>query len=65
MAVKAGVSPELAIMLGMDDKSSIQALDRTHPSLPMMKGCEATMHHDYKRNATTTLFAASSIRRAT
>ncbi len=53
--------PEQAIMLGMDEKCSIQALDRTHPSLPMMKGRGATMTHDYNRNATTTLFAALEV----
>ncbi len=53
--------PEQAIMLGMDEKCSIQALDRTHPSLPMMKGRGATMTHDYNRNATTTLCSWSEI----
>ena len=45
-------------MLCMDEKSQVQALDRTQPSLPMTKGRAATMTHDYKRNGTTTLFAA-------
>ena len=47
--------PEQAIVLCMDEKSSIQALDRTQPSLPMKKGRGQTMTHDYKRNGTTTL----------
>jgi hypothetical protein len=51
--------PEQAIALCMDEKSSIQALDRTQPSLPMRKGRGARVTHDYyKRRATTTLFAA-------
>ena len=45
-------------MLSVDEKSQIQALDRTQPGLPMKKGRGATMTHDYKRNGTTTLFAA-------
>ena len=45
----------------MDEKSQIQALDRTQPSLPMKKGRAATMTHDYKRNGTTTLFAALNV----
>ena len=45
----------------MDEKSSIQALDRTQPSLPMKKGRGQTMTHDYKRNGTTTLFAALDV----
>ena len=53
--------PEQAIVLCMDEKSSIQALDRTQPSLPMKKGRGATMTHDYKRNDTTTLFAALDV----
>ncbi|MHB1172999.1 MAG: IS630 family transposase [Lacisediminihabitans sp.] len=53
--------PEQAIVLCMDEKSSIQALDRTQPSLPMKKGRRATMTHDYKRNGTTTLFAALDV----
>jgi transposase len=53
--------PEQAIVLCMDEKSSIQALDRTQPSLPMKKGRGATMTHDYKRNGTTTLFAALDV----
>lgn len=50
--------PEHAIVLSLDEKSQIQALDRTQPGLPMKKGRAATMTHDYKRHGTTTLFAA-------
>ena len=50
--------PEHAIVLSVDEKSQIQALDRTQPGLPMKKGRKGTMTHDYKRNGTTTLFAA-------
>jgi transposase len=50
--------PDKAIVLCVDEKSQIQALDRTQPGLPMKRGRAATMTHDYKRNATTTLFAA-------
>ncbi len=50
--------PEHAIVLGVDEKSQIQALDRTQPGLPMKRGRAGTMTHDYKRNGTTTLFAA-------
>ena len=53
--------PEKAIVLCVDEKSQIQALDRTQPSLPMKKGRAGTMTHDYKRNGTTTLFAAMSM----
>ena len=53
--------PENAIVLCLDEKSSVQALDRTQPSLPMVKGRAATMTHDYKRNGTTTLFAALDV----
>jgi transposase len=53
--------PENAIVLCMDEKSQIQALDRTQPSLPMKKGRAGTMTHDYKRNGTTTLFAALEV----
>ena len=53
--------PERAVVLCMDEKSQIQALDRTQPSLPMMKGRAGTMTHDYKRNGTTTLFAALNV----
>src|SRR5208282_6043047 len=54
--------PEHALVLSVDEKSQIQALDRTQPGLPMKKGRGATMTHDYKRNGTTTLFAALDIR---
>ncbi len=47
-----------AIVLSLDEKSQIPALDRTQPGLPLKKGCGATMTHDYKRHGTTTLFAA-------
>src|SRR6202051_1681402 len=50
--------PEHALVLSVDEKSQIQALDRTQPELPMKKGRCGTMTHDYKRNGTTTLFAA-------
>ena len=50
--------PENAMVFSCDEKSQIQALDRTQPGLPMKKGRAATMTHDYKRNGTTTLFAA-------
>jgi len=53
--------PEKAVVLCMDEKSQIQALDRTQPSLPMKKGRAGTMTHDYKRNGTTTLFAALDV----
>lgn len=53
--------PAHAIVLSMDEKSQIQALDRTQPGLPMKKGRLGTMTHDYKRNGTTTLFAALNI----
>lgn len=50
--------PEHALVLCVDEKSQIQALDRTQPGLPMKRGRGATMTHDYKRNGTATLFAA-------
>ena len=50
--------PEQALVLRVDEKSQIQALDRTQPGLPLKKGRCGTMTHDYKRNGTTTLFAA-------
>ena len=50
--------PANAIVLSVDEKSQIQALDRTQPGLPLKKGRAQTMTHDYKRNGTTTLFAA-------
>src|SRR6201987_308256 len=53
--------PAHAVVLSVDEKSQIQALDRTQPGLPMKKGRCATMTHDYKRHGTTTLFAALNI----
>ena len=53
--------PEQAVVLCMDEKSQIQALDRTQPSLPIKPGRAGTMTHDYKRNGTTTLFAALDV----
>ena len=53
--------PEQAIVLCVDEKSQIQALDRTQPGLPIKKGRCGTMTHDYKRNGTTTLFAALEV----
>jgi transposase len=53
--------PEKAVVLCVDEKSQIQALDRTQPGLPMKKGRCGTMTHDYKRNGTTTLFAALEV----
>jgi transposase len=53
--------PERALVLSIDEKSQIQALDRTQPGLPMKKGRAGTMTHDYKRNGTTTLFAALDV----
>ena len=50
--------PEHAMVLCADEKTSVQALDRTQPGLPLVKGRLGTMTHDYKRNGTTTLFAA-------
>ena len=50
--------PENAIVLSCDEKSQIQALDRTQPSLPFRSGRTKTITHDYKRNGTSTLFAA-------
>ena len=52
--------PEHALVLCCDEKSQVQALDRTQPGLPLKKGRAQTMTHDYKRNGTTTLFAAMS-----
>jgi transposase len=51
-----------AMVLCIDEKSQIQALDRTQPGLPMKRGRAATMTHDYKRNGTTTLFAALDVK---
>lgn len=53
--------PDRAVVFCVDEKSQVQALDRTQPSLPMTKGRNATMTHDYKRNGTTTLFAALNV----
>jgi len=53
--------PEKALVLCLDEKSQIQALDRTQPGLPLKKGRCGTMTHDYKRNGTTTLFAALNV----
>jgi transposase len=53
--------PDKALVLCVDEKSQIQALDRTQPGLPLKKGRCGTMTHDYKRNGTTTLFAAFSM----
>jgi len=50
--------PEHALVLSCDEKTQIQALDRTQPGLPLKRGRAQTMTHDYKRNGTTTLFAA-------
>ena len=53
--------PDKAIVLCVDEKSQIQALQRTQPGLPMKKGRCGTMTHDYKRHGTTTLFAALNV----
>ena len=53
------------MVLRVDEKSQIQALDRTQPGLPMKKGCAGTMTHDYKRHGTTTLFAALNVLKGT
>lgn len=53
--------PENALVFSCDEKSQIQALDRTQPGLPMKKGRAQTMTHDYKRHGTTTLFAALNV----
>jgi len=53
--------PDKALVLCLDEKSQIQALNRTQPGLPLKKGRCGTMTHDYKRNGTTTLFAALNI----
>src|SRR5438094_7205841 len=54
-------SPDKALLLCVDEKSQLQALDRTQPGLPMKKGRCGTMTHDYKRHGTTTLFAALNV----
>jgi transposase len=53
--------PQKAVVLCVDEKSQIQALDRTQPGLPMKRGRCGTMTHDYKRHGTTTLFAALNV----
>jgi transposase len=53
--------PAHAVVLSVDEKSQIQALDRTQPGLPLKRGRCGTMTHDYKRNGTTTLFAALDV----
>ena len=53
--------PDNAVVFSVDEKSSIQALDRTQPTLPIVKGRCGTMTHDYKRNGTSTLFAALEV----
>jgi transposase len=57
--------PEHALVLSVDEKSQIQALDRTQPGLPMKRGRGATMTHDHKRHGTTTLFAALDVKAGT
>ena len=53
--------PDRALVFSVDEKTQIQALDRTQPGLPMKKGRAGTMTHDYKRHGTTTLFAALDV----
>src|ERR1700731_2085423 len=53
--------PAHAVVLSVDEKSQIQALDRTQPGLPLKKGRTGTITHDYKRHGTTTLFAALDV----
>ena len=53
--------PERAVVFSFDEKTQVQALDRTQPSLPMVPGRAGTMTHDYKRNGTTDLFAAMNV----
>ena len=57
--------PEKAIVFSVDEKSQIQALDRSQPGLPMKPGKCGTMTHDYKRHGTTTLFAALDVKTGT
>ena len=57
--------PEHAIVMCIDEKSQIQALDRTQPGLPLKKGRCGTMTHDYKRNGTATLFGALNVANGT
>ena len=54
--------PEKAVVFSVDEKSQIQALDRTQPGLPLKRGRATTMTHDYKRHGTTTLFAALDVK---
>jgi transposase len=53
--------PQRVVVFSLDEKTQVQALDRTQPSLPMKKGRGATMTHDYKRHGTTDLFAAMNV----
>ena len=53
--------PARAVVFSYDEKTQVQALDRTQPSLPMKRGRAGTMTHDYKRNGTTDLFAAMNV----
>src|SRR5665213_2440926 len=53
--------PERAVVFSFDEKTQVQSLDRTQPSLPMKKGRGATMTHDCKRHSTTDLFAATNV----
>ncbi len=53
--------PENAVVFSFNEKSSVQALDRTQPGLPLKRGRAGTMTHDYKRNGTTSLFAALNV----
>jgi transposase len=53
--------PERAVIFSFDEKTQVQALDRTQPSLPMTPGRAGTMTHDYKRHGTTDLFAAMNV----
>jgi len=57
--------PEHALVLSLDEKSQIQALDRIQPGLPLKQGRASTFTHDYKRNGTTTLFAALNVLQGT
>jgi len=57
--------PSQAVVLSIDEKSQIQALDRTQPGLPLKPGKCGTLTHDYKRNGVTTLFAALNVRDGT
>ena len=61
VALTLGDPPAHAIVLSVDEKSQIQALDRTQPGLPLKPGRCGTLTHDYKRNGTTTLFAALDV----